>query len=151
MNGTGSDFKSTGQKCALQNFRFNETVISSSSGSFVSAFTGNYISVERSSVVPGGSVIQAIDPNGAWIIAKAVEEVQESSIVRSAVRFQVLIERNGQEISVAFSQIDRAQLSTGSMPNSGFTPVGTWPGAQPVSVVDALKRLSDRLNICFNS
>lgn len=144
------DFK-TGKmpSCVASTVRNDSVSLNDASGSFVGTYTGRYYSAETNRETGGGSVIQYVSPDETTVVAKGATGYVSAMIARS-VRYTMMMQElkdGGREYK--FSGIQQAQLSTGYMANSGYSPVHTMIGGGSEEVAESLKAVADELEICI--
>jgi len=135
--------------CAAMNIENNSVTLSNDT-SFVGAFTGNYYHGRSEKVVGGGSTLQAQDGETGVVVASGAEEYSKSGLIpiASVVRFKALLAPLEDRTVVQFKNIEVAQKSTGSIPNSGFSPLGSWTGSYTMDAYGAMERVAESILDC---
>lgn len=135
--------------CIASTIKNDPVSLSDSSRSFVGAYTGTYYQVGSNREVGGGSVIQYAAPDESSVVAKG-ETGYTSAMVSRSVRYTVTIQNLGADRKYLFSGIQQAQLSTGSMANTGYSPVHVMMGGGSESVAQSLVAVTDEIEACIH-
>lgn len=137
--------------CVAETINNSAVTLSDSAGSFVGAATGTYYSNDKSRTVAGGSVFKYVDDTVTTLIANGTADGGPAAwgLTRDILKFDLKVATSGTGITLKFSNIVRAQQNTGSGVNIGFTPIGTWKGAKPLQVYNALEGIATKLKACM--
>lgn len=136
--------------CVSRNVTNREVNLTDSSGSFYGSYSGRYYNIQKGSTIQGGDIIDSYDSAGTIIAHGNSSYLFSSGIisVKRVVRFTLDIVPSKTDVIYTFSNIQQAQLDSGTLPNNGFSNVGTWEGAGPVQVVDVLKKTVSDISTC---
>lgn len=134
--------------CVAENVTNHVVTLQDSAGSFVGAATGNYYRSSQSQTVQGGGIFKYVDDAAAILIATGTTEGGKIAFSRDLLKFDLKAGINGSDVTIKFSNILRAQQSTGSIANDGFNPVGAWKGARANKVYDALEAVANKVKAC---
>lgn len=99
--------------------------------------------------VGGGDTFKYVDDAAEALIAIGTTEGGSIGLSGTVVRFEVKATSTPEAVTLRFTNISRASLNTGSVTNSGFTPVGAWKGAKPQAVIDSLQRVAGTIGACL--
>ena len=128
--------------CVAKNVVNPAVTFADSADSFFGSFTGTYYHDTDTDTVGGSSVIQHSSSRG--VIAVGVTGYEVSALVSRYVRFQ-LTATNG---LYEFDNLEQVQANSGAAPNTGFTPVGAFAGANPELALKALEQIADKIDRC---
>jgi hypothetical protein len=127
----------------------NESVtVSDSANSFVGAYTGNYYSVNRSSNIGGGNVLEYVSPDQTEIVARGTVRYWGGMIERAA-RFKLVIKDDGLARAYKFHTVEVAQINSGSWPNNGFSRAAMNPGTGGGHVLKNMQQLANTIDSCL--
>lgn len=124
--------------------------LADSSRSFVGVYTGNYYSIQRSSQSAGGSVLEHVAQDGKSVVASGSARYSAGALVTRSVRFKLALKQSDSGRIYRFSSLGQAQLDTGAAANNGYTPIGSWPGANPDLALAALSGITDQIERCLS-
>ncbi|MBC9130763.1 hypothetical protein FcAc13_05500 [Frischella sp. Ac13] len=135
--------------CVRNSIDNHAVVLQDNANSFVGA-SGTYYNINKQYVVNGGANIQQQLPNG--IVAQGVT-YYSSMLIGYAVKYQLTVRQNNNNISYTFNNIQQAQQNTGSMNNYGFSQIFTdkWSASGATSVVKKLDEEVDKIDSCLAS
>lgn len=135
--------------CVRNSIDNHAVVLQDNANSFVGA-SGTYYNINKQYVVNGGANIQQQLPNG--IVAQGVT-YYSSMLIGYAVKYQLTVRQNNDNISYTFNNIQQAQQNTGSMNNYGFSQIFTdkWSASGATSVVKKLDEEVDKIDSCLAS
>ncbi|EAT6751242.1 hypothetical protein AAFW77_002395 [Salmonella enterica] len=132
----------------------NDDVILDGSSSVTNSTLTSSIYVKNQVVSSGGSVVNEAASSANSAVANGTTsyyfDVMGMPIER-VVKFTLDIDVSGSGIKYTFTNIKQAQKDTGALTNSGFNPVGSWAGAGPHQVVQALDKIAVDINSCASS
>jgi len=137
--------------CIAENITNEEVFLKDSSKSFVGSYTGHYYNISSKTQIDGSSVIRMVEDDLKTIIARGMHEYSVTVCLlplAQYLRYTVKMVFNQKILKIQFTKIERAQKNTGYLSNSGFDPVGNWPGARPEEVYTQLEMLSESLWSC---
>jgi hypothetical protein len=134
--------------CVASSVKNDGVTLGDSSGSFTGAYTGAYYRAGSTSHVGGGSVIQYISPDQTKLVAKGATGYTSAMVDRS-VRYTLSIQpASSGGVEYKFSEIQQAQLSTGSAANTGYFSVHTMMGGGSEEVAESLRAVADNIDAC---
>lgn len=135
--------------CVRNSIDNHAVVLQDNANSFVGA-SGTYYNINNQYVVNGGANIQQQLPNG--IVAQGVT-YYSSMLIGYAVKYQLTVRQNNDNVSYTFNNIQQAQQNTGSMNNYGFSQIFTdkWSASGATSVVKKLDEEVDKIDSCLAS
>lgn len=135
--------------CVRNSIDNHAVILQDNANSFVGA-SGTYYNINKQYVVNGGANIQQQLPNG--IVAQGVT-YYSSMLIGYAVKYQLTVRQNNDNISYTFNNIQQAQQNTGSMNNYGFSQIFTdkWSASGATSVVKKLDEEVDKIDSCLAS
>ena len=135
--------------CVRNSIDNHAVVLQDNANSFVGA-SGTYYNINKQYVVNGGANIQQQLPNG--IVAQGVT-YYSSMLIGYAVKYQLTVRQNNDNISYTFNNIQQAQQNTGSRNNYGFSQIFTdkWSASGATSVVKKLDEEVDKIDSCLAS
>lgn len=136
--------------CVAENVTNQPVQLRDAAGSFVGPATGTYYRANNTQVQSGGEVFKFSDESISTLIASGTAATNPTglSIVRDIVRFDMKVALKGSEVELVFQNITRAQQDTGVTSNTGFAPVGTWPGARAPDIYAVLEGLASKVKAC---
>lgn len=104
----------------------------------------------ESDVVGGGSVFKYIDDEHQQLVASGTASggTDPLGIVSYKIRYQLQAGLQGGSVQLRFSDIKQAATDSGTMENSGFTPVGTWAGGRAMKVYSAVQMEAENVKAC---
>ena len=152
QNNEISAFKMT-KICIADNLTNEEVMLSDSSKSFVGSYTGNLYTINSEKQIEGGQVIRMYDEDIKTVVARGSHKYNKTVgflPMNFYLRYTVKINIKNNKLLIKYSNIERAQSDTGYASNSGFNPIGQWPGARPEEVYNELEMLSKKMNNCIN-
>lgn len=103
----------------------------------------------QTTAVQGGDIFKYQDEAERTAIVMGSVAGGNVVLSRRIIRFELTAAVNDDATSLTFTNIEHATENTGSVENSGFTPVGAWKGAKPLSVIEALDGLAARITSCL--
>lgn len=126
--------------CVAENVSNRAVQLTGSSGSLVDTASGHHHDVQHSQTVPGGDIFKYSDASLATLIATGTIDSGPAApgLTRDIIKYDLKASAHGQQVGLAFTNITRAQQSTGAAPNDGFTPVGTWEGGRAYAAVEGI-------------
>lgn len=137
--------------CAASTFSVDEFVASDASGSFVGAYTGTYYQFgNRERIVGDGSVVKVMDAEAARGLFVG-REFYRRGLVNNVLDYRAVFRGGADGYTLTFQDLKTAQKSTGSMPNSGFTPLGTWEGSGAEDALTSIDAAAARFQDCMLS
>lgn len=137
--------------CIAENISNNPVTLTDSAGSFVGPATGTYYSNDKSQTIAGGSIFKYVDDASSTMIATGTVDGGPAAwgLTRDILKFDLKVATSNASVTLRFSNIVRAQQSTGSGVNVGFQPVGTWKGAKPLQVYSVLESIAAKIKTCL--
>lgn len=138
--------------CVAKVVQNRSVTLKDSSRGYVGAYSGMYYGNQAAREAGGGTVIQYVSDDKKSIVAQGATSYSFGGLIpiQESVRFGLSAKVTGNARSLIFDRIERAQLNTGAVSNSGFTKVGAWSGARPEMVIKSLRTLADDLNNCLS-
>lgn len=134
--------------CVAENISNNAVSLQDSAGSFVGPATGNYYQNNRTQTVQGSGIFKYLDDNAATLIATGTADGGKLAFTRDVLKFDLKAGVSGNDVTIKFSNITRAQQNTGSSANNGFNPVGVWKGARAKQVYGAIEAVANKVKSC---
>lgn len=141
-------------RCILQSLINDETTLSDSANSFVGVYSGNYYDVKKSHSVSGGEIIKYLMEDSVGVIAEAKTRYSTTfgiSPITRAVKYSLLIEKSDKHVNFEATNIMQAQLDSGALSNVGFYKVGSWDGANPDMVIEAINADINKVYRCLKN
>lgn len=139
--------------CIVRSISNDDVVLDGSSSVTNSAFTSS-IYVKNQVVASGGSVVNEAASSANSAVANGTTsyyfDVMGMPIER-VVKFTLDIDGSGGGVKYTFTNIKQAQKDTGTLTNSGFSPIGSWAGAGPYQAAQALEKIAIEVNNCASS
>lgn len=138
--------------CVAQFVSNRSVSITDQSRSFVGQYTGNYYQINSGQTVAGGEVISHASADGAAVVANGSEGYRVTSLgmpVERVIRFKLTAEPTSSGYRYRFSELEAAQLSTGAVQNTGFSLLYAHEAAQPEPALQALERLTQKIDDCL--
>ncbi|BDX08444.1 hypothetical protein [Planctobacterium marinum] len=138
--------------CVTEVVTNEEVVLTDTADSWVGSFSGNLYKNTDTQVVGGGNVLQYVDEKNQRLSARGSDEysyVFGLAPIENVVQFSISVTLDNGELKTKFSNIKRAQKSTGLSDNNGFTAVYTHSGAKPNLVVQMLESVHEGLISCY--
>lgn len=137
--------------CVAETISNNPVTLTDSAGSFVGPATGIYYSNDKSQTIAGGSIFKYADDASSTMIATGTADGGPAAwgLTRDILKFDLKVATSGTGVTLKFSNVLRAQQSTGSGMNDGFQPVGTWKGAKPLQVYSVLESIAAKIKTCL--
>lgn len=137
--------------CVAENVHNREVHLQDSSGSFFGPASGRYYETKNSKTVQGGDIFKYIDSSLTTLIAIGVEDggPAASGLTRTFIKFDLKASVRDTRVGIVFSNVTRAWETTGSLSNTGFGPIGTWSGANPMQAYAALQGVSNKISRCL--
>lgn len=137
--------------CVAENVSNRAVQLTDSAGSFVGPATGHYYNVQHSQTVQGGDIFKYADASLSTLIANGTADGGPVALglTRDIIKYDLKASTHGSQVGLVFTNITRAQQSTGSVANDGFSPVGTWSGAHPKQVYTALESIANGIKGCL--
>jgi hypothetical protein len=138
--------------CSAQTIKYDSVRLSDSSGSFVGSYTGNYYNIGSSRTEDARDSIIILDEDKKFIVARGTtkEFSKAFGLTSGVARFIISLEVQDSKLNILFENVEHAQLSTGSISNSGFMRVGTYAGAGFPNVYAAITEVKDSLTSCLS-
>jgi len=138
--------------CIAENVSNDAISLHDSSGSFVGQATGNYYQSSNSQTIQGGDIFKYAEETTATLIAKGTTDggATAMGLTRDIIKFELKGVSSNNSITLVFSNIVRAQQNTGNTVNSGFSPVGVWPGSNSNQVYDSIQAIANKIKFCLN-
>lgn len=133
--------------CVAENVTNRSVTLSDNAGSHFGAVTGTYYNQSNQQSVAGGQTI--IREGEGKIVAEGLIEYSASTFVNNALRFTLIINTGDSNNSYRFANLQRAQLGTGTLANTGFGKIGAWPAAKPEKAIQSLESLAVQINSCL--
>jgi len=136
--------------CVAENVTNQAVQLRDAAGSFVGQATGTYYRANNTQTQSGGEVFKFADDSIRTLVATGTTTTNPSgmAIVRDIVRFDLKVALKDSGTELVFQNITRAQQDTGISANTGFAPVGTWPGARSPEIYTALESLAQKVKSC---
>lgn len=113
------------KRCAAITLKNDEVQITDGAGSFVGAYTGNYYTNRNSSTVAGNSVFKMVDDENKFLVAQGWIDKPVFAL-RWILRFDLELANEGASVKMMMRNLQLAMSNTGTAPNSGFGPLGSW-------------------------
>lgn len=135
--------------CVAENVSNSAITLTDSAGSHFTP-SGWWHQDGNTTTVQGGQAIQYVDDAQQVMLARGNLDAGSTAmgLTREFARYQLRASIKPGQIGLVFTDIEQAQQATGSVSNSGFTPVGTWSGAGPMQIYTALQSVADRIKNC---
>lgn len=143
------DFKRL-KLCVAENVQYGSVTLKG--GDQILATPWGILQHADSDTIPAGSVMRYADDDAQVLIAKGETEAGGDALklVSYSAVYQLRASTNGHHVGLVFSQLKRAQKDSGSMANSGYMDVGTWPGGGAMDVYKAVQGVADEIRNCMN-
>lgn len=151
-------------RCGVSNLSIDSFIAKDTSKSWVGPATGRLYQSGNRSTVAGGEVLKYSSEAEGVVILAGREQYGENNMgvigvlgdptgdtFKKQLDFDIEIAKSGATYSMVFSNMKRAQQSTGSLENNGFTPIGVWKGSQADEIVPIIERTASTLNDCIQS
>ncbi len=137
--------------CVAESVSNRAVQLTDSSGSFVGPATGHYYDNQHSQTVQGGGIFKYADASLSTLIATGTVDGGPAALglTRDIIKYDLKASAQGPQVGLVFTNIARAQQSTGSSANNGFSPVGTWSGAGPKQVYAVLEGVANSIKSCL--
>lgn len=137
--------------CVAENVSNRAVQLADSSGSFVGPATGHYYDNQHSQTVQGGDIFKYADASLSTLIANGTVDGGSVALglTRDIIKYDLKASAHGLLVGLMFTNITRAQQSSGSAANDGFSPVGTWSGARPKQAYAALEGIANGIKACL--
>ncbi|HDH1380079.1 lipoprotein [Klebsiella sp. GB_Kp060] len=139
--------------CIVRSISNDDVILDGSSSVTNSSFTSS-VYVKNQVVASGGSVVNEAASSENSAVANGTTsyyfDVMGMPIER-VVKFTLDIDGSGSGIKYTFTNIKQAQKDTGTLTNSGFSPIGSWAGAGPYQTIQALDKIVTDINSCASS
>ena len=103
----------------------------------------------QTTAIQGGDIFKYQDEAERTAIVMGSVGGANVVLSRRIIRFELMAVANDDGTALTFTNIEHATENTGATGNSGFTPVGAWKGAKPLSVVEVLDGLAARIAGCL--
>lgn len=133
--------------CIAENVSNGAVQLRDASSSFVGPATGRYYNLQNNQTIQGGEVFKYSDSTLSTLIATGT--VNSPGMVEDIIKYDLKASASQTKVSLVFSNITRAQKSTGSLANDGFGPIGTWSGARPMQSYTALQGVANGIKQCL--
>ncbi len=113
--------------------------------------SAHYYSNDHTTTVAPNQTIKFTDDAQKVIIANGTVDggPVASGLTRDIVKYELQSGLEANRVKLVFVNVTRAQKDTGSGTNDGFNPVGTWSGARPLQVYDALQTVANKVRSCL--
>jgi len=136
--------------CIAEKVTNGAVTLQDSSGSFVGS-SGSYYQSGNTQTVQGGGIFKYVDDASGTLIAAGSTEARTIGlqITHDIVKFELKAVIADGGVALKFINITRAQQSSGSLPNGGFQPVGTWWGAGAEHIYNSLERVASSVKGCL--
>ncbi|MGB3393231.1 MAG: hypothetical protein WA956_05675 [Stenotrophomonas sp.] len=144
--GAGAASFSKLKLCLAQNVSNPSLMIT---GGTNAPFSFNPHGKTQTTAVQGGDIFKYQDEGERTAIVMGSVAGANVVLSRRIIRFELTATANDDGTALTFTNIEHATENTGSVENSGFTPVGAWKGAKPLSVIEALDGLAARIASCL--
>lgn len=137
--------------CVAESVNNRAVQLHDAAGSFFGPASGHYYQTDHSQTVQGGDIFKYADPSMATLIATGTADGGSAAlgITRDIIKYDLKASVRGPRVGLVFTDIARAQQSTGSVANNGFNPVGTWSGANPMQSFTALQGIANNIKSCL--
>lgn len=137
--------------CVAENVSNRAIQLTDSSGSFFGPATGHYYNDQHSQTVQGGDIFKYADASLSTLIANGTVDGGSVALglTRDIIKYDLKASTHGSLVGLTFTNITRAQQSSGSAANDGFSPVGTWSGARPKQTYAALESIVNGIKSCL--
>lgn len=136
--------------CVAENVSNRAVQLNDSSGSPVDPASGYYHDVQHSQIVQGGGIFKYADASLATLIANGTIDTGPAApgFTRDIIKYDLKASAHGQQVGLVFTNITRAQHSTGAAANDGFSPVRTWE-AYATRAYAALEGIANGIKSCL--
>ena len=136
--------------CIAETVQNQAVQLRDGAGSFVGPATGTYYRANNVQTQGGGEIFKYSDDSLSTLIATGTTMAAPSTmgLVQDIVRFDLKASVKGSRVGLLFQNVTRAQQNTGAAANTGFGPVGAWPGARAPDVVAALEAVAAKIRGC---
>ncbi len=137
--------------CVAENVSNRAIQLTDSSGSFFGPATGHYYNNQHSQTVQGGDIFKYADASLSTLIANGTVDGGSVALglTRDIIKYDLKASTHGSLVGLTFTNITRAQQSSGSAANDGFSPVGVWSGAHPTQAYAALEGIANGIKACL--
>lgn len=118
------------------------------------AMFGAVVQTSTQTAVGGGNVISYVSDDKNTVVAEgsiALDAGFALAPSKDNITFRLNAKRGRAGTALAFSNLERASSDTGTMANQGFYKIGTWSGANPIRILNNLKKTADTINTCLGS
>lgn len=136
--------------CIAQNVQNKSIVLTGSKN----AMLGAVVQTSTQTAVGGGNVISYVSDDKNSVVAEGSIALDAGFVLaptKDNITFRLNAKRSQAGLSLVFSNLERASSDTGTMANQGFYKIGTWSGADPIKVLNSLKKTADTINTCLSS
>lgn len=127
----------------------NRAVQLDDASGFRGPVTGNFYAASHRQTVQGGDIFKYADATLSTLIANGTADGGSVALTRSIVKYDLKASVTASQVILVFTNISRAQKSTGYVANDGFGPVGTWSGAYPMQTYAALDIIAKDIKSCL--
>jgi hypothetical protein len=103
----------------------------------------------QTSAVQGGEIFKYQDEAERTAIVMGSVPGAPVVLSRRIIRYEMTATASDEGTTLKFTNIEHVTENTGAVSNSGFTPVGAWKGAKPLSVIEALDGVARRVSGCL--
>lgn len=137
--------------CVAENVSNKDVVLKDAANSFV-GISGNYYNIEKSQVVSSEDVFKVVDKETSTLVASGTTSSLSNVgmiTIKDFIKYDLKASYKEKSVALKFFNITRAQESTGSLSNDGFSPVGTWGGARPLEVYNSIEAVSQNIKACL--
>ena len=158
------DFKDKAARCGISNLSVDSFVAKDASQSWIGPATGRLYNDGTNTVFEGSDVLRYVSDTQDVVILKGREKFGKNKMgliglvsdpsgesFKSQLDFIVELAKSGDVYSITFSEIKRADQSTGYIENSGFSPIGVWKGSRAEEIVPVIESVAEKLNACMQS
>lgn len=134
--------------CVASTVRNDSVSLTDASGSFVGPYSRQLYQLGNSREVGGGNVLRYVSADESNVVATGTTQYT-SALISYSARFTVTIKRVEGHLNYVYSGIERAQLSTGYLANSGYSRVHIMGGGGAENVLKGLQDLTEELDVCM--
>lgn len=141
------------EACTAINVSNGEVTLGDTSSSFIGTYSGNYYQINNSKTSAGGNAM--IYASKGLVVANGVTSITHTTgsiipvNITNFIRFKLTIDYREDQGIMLFNDMESAQASTGTLPNTGFRPIGVWDGARPLQHIAGIEKVAQQLKKCF--
>lgn len=137
--------------CVAEIIANEDVILKDAAGSWVGPYTGNYYRNDNKQVVSGRGIFKYVDDKSTTLIANGTTSYSSGGLIpiKKFVKFNLKASSKATGYSIVFSNITRAQQSTGTLSNDGFNKVGVWSGADADGVYSQLQNVAKNIHACL--